>query len=264
MTVKKELSEQAKALLQLIPPDGSFVGNTYLRRKSSLSDEEYWKVRNELEEAALITLGRGRGGSVALQLSVAPPVAPVAPAVGNLVHDESDLYEPLKKLLNDDWGKEAKQTEDFFELRITASPRGRQRDSGQWSRPDLTLVEVSTYDYIPGSNLEITTFEVKRFDDAQNIASVYEAAAHSRWAHYAFLVAEVPDDKFEFPERFISELERFRIGLMVVWCESGEWKFDVHSDAERLSPEPQEQESLLKSFFYDAKRAKEFKSRVGK
>ena len=191
MTAKKELSEQAKALLQLIPPDGSFVGNTYLRRKSSLSDEEYWKVRNELEEAALITLGRGRGGSVALQLLVTP-VAPVAPAAGNLVHDESDLYEPLKKLLNDDWGKEAKQTEDFFELRITASPRGRQRDSGQWSRPDLTLVEVSTYDYIPGSNLEITTFEVKRFDDAQNIASVYEAAAHSRWAHYAFLVAEVP------------------------------------------------------------------------
>lgn len=240
------------------------MGNTYLRRKSGLSDEEYWKVRNELEEAALITLGRGRGGSVALQLSVAPPVVPITPAVGNLVHDESDLYEPLKTLLNDDWGKEAKQTEDFFELRITASPRGRQRDSGQWSRPDLTLVEVSTYDYIPGSNLEITTFEVKRFDDAQNIASVYEAAAHSRWAHYAFLVAEAPDDKFEFPERFISELERFRIGLMVIWRENGEWKFDVYTDAERLSPEPQEQESLLKSFFYDTKRAKEFKSRVGK
>ena len=157
-----------------------------------------------------------------MQLSVAAPVATIVPAVGNLVGDESDLYEPLKKLLNDDWGKEAKQTEDFFELRITASPRGRQRDSGQWSRPDLTLVEVSTYDYIPGSNLEITTFEVKRFDDAQNIASVYEAAAHSRWAHYAFLVAEVPDDKVEFPERFISELERFRIGLMVIWCENGE------------------------------------------
>jgi len=95
-------------------------------------------------------------------------------------------------------------------------------------------------------------------------ASVYEAAAHSRWAHYAFLVAEVPDDKFEFPERFISELERFRIGLMVIWCENGEWKFDVYTDAERLNPEPQEQESLPKSFFYDTKRAKEFKSRVGK
>jgi hypothetical protein len=51
---------------------------------------------------------------------------------------------------------------------------------------------------------------------------------------------------------------------MVIWRENGEWKFDVYTDAERLNPEPQEQESLLKSFFYDTKRAKEFKSRVGK
>ena len=146
MTAKKELSEQAKALLQLIPPDGSFVGNTYLRRKSGLSDEEYWKVRNELEEAALITLEEVEAAVLLSAAVGSTPVAPITPAAGNLVHDESDLYEPLKTLLNDDWGKEAKQTEDFFELRITASPRGRQRDSGQWSRPDLTLVEVSTYE----------------------------------------------------------------------------------------------------------------------
>lgn len=261
---KNELSEQAQKLLQLIPVDGSFVGNTSLRRKSGLGDD-YWKVRNDLEEAGLIALGRGRGGSVALQLSAATPINAVDTApTGNLVHEEVDLYEPVRKLLNDDWGTAAKESEDFFELRITASPRGRQRDSGQWSRPDLTLVEVNTFEYLPGSNLEVTTFEVKKFGDVQNIASVYEAAAHSRWAHYAYLVAEIPEENYEFPDRFISEIQRFRVGLITLWRDNKEWKFGVETDPERLTPEPKELESLLKTFFSDSKRAKEFKSRVGR
>ena len=262
--VKNELSELAQKLLQLIPPDGSFIGNTSLSRKSGLGDD-YWKVRTELEEAGLITLGRGRGGSVALQLSAATPVTTVQPGQEkNLVNEEVELYEPLKELLWEDWGKAAKESEDFFELRITASPRGRSRDSGQWSRPDLTLVEVNSFEYLPGSNLEVTTFEVKRFADAQNIASVYEAAAHSRWAHYAFLVAETPQEDYKFPDRFISEVQRFRIGLIVMWRENGQWKFAVNTDAVRLIPEPKELESLLKTFFGDSKRAKEFKARVGR
>ena len=259
---KKELSEAAQRLLQLIPKDGSFVGNTTLRRKSELIDG-YWPVRNELEHAGLITLGKGRGGSVALQLSATPITVP-SDREENLVQDESDLYEPLKTLLDEDWGSEAKETEDFFELRVTASAKGRQRDSGQWSRPDLTLVEVNTFEYLPGANLEVTTFEVKKFADAQNIASVYEAAAHSRWAHFAYLVAEVPEENFEFPERFVSEVQRFRVGLLVMWRENGEWKFSVDTEPERLIPEPKELESLLKTFFNDSKRAKEFKSRVGR
>jgi len=140
----KELSEAAQKLLQLIPTDGTYVGNTSLSRRSGLG-EEYWNVRKELEQAGLITFGRGRGGSIALQLS-APPVAVIQAAPSaNLVSDEADLYEPLRKLLNDDWGAAAKESEDFFELRITASPRKWQRDSGQWSRPDLTLVEVTNF-----------------------------------------------------------------------------------------------------------------------
>jgi hypothetical protein len=260
---KQELSEAAQKLLQLIPTDGSYVGNTSLSRKSGLG-EEYWNVRKELDQAGLITFGRGRGGSIALQLSAAAPVSVIEAAPSkNLVGDEADLYEPFRKLLNDDWGAAAKESEDFFELRITASPRKWQRDSGQWSRPDLTLVEVTNFEYLPGSNLEVTTFEVKRYADVLNLASVYEAAAHSRWAHYAYLVAEAPEEGVKFTDRFLSELQRFRVGLMTLWREKGEWKFNVEGEPERLSPDPKELDSLLKTFFSDAKRAKEFRSRVG-
>jgi hypothetical protein len=234
---KHDLSEEARKLLALIPPDGSFAGNTSLRRKSGLEDK-YWSVRNELEQAGFITLGRGRGGSIALQLSTAAPISREESISNhNVVEEESELYEPLKKLLDEDWGNEAREAEDFFELRITASPKGRARDSGQWSRPDLTLIEVNTFEFLPGSNLEVTTFEVKKFSDVQNIASVYEAAAHSRWAHYAYLIAEVPSAEFPFPDRFISELSRFGVGLILMWRENGEWKFTVETEPDRhLNP----------------------------
>lgn len=49
----------------------------YLAAENSGLEDEYWGIRNELEQAGLVTLGRGRGGSVALQLSAAPAIATV-------------------------------------------------------------------------------------------------------------------------------------------------------------------------------------------
>jgi predicted ATPase len=53
-------------LLDLIPSDRP-VGNTVLRRQlqaRSWSDEKYWRVRQQLLDKGLLTLGRGYGGSV--------------------------------------------------------------------------------------------------------------------------------------------------------------------------------------------------------
>lgn len=111
----------------------------------------------------------------------------------------------------------------------------------------------------------MSTFEVKRFVDAQNIASVYEAAAHSRWAHYAYLVVEVPDADYKFPERFMSELERFKIGLVLMWKDGGGWHFEQEEyETERLSPDPKELDLLLKYFFENKKKLKEFRRAIGK
>src|SRR5438128_11640276 len=85
------------------------------------------------------------------------------------------------------------------------------------------------------------TFEVKKFSDAENIRSVYESAAHSRWAHFSYLVAEVPSSDYEFPERFVTELERFNIGLIFMWKEKDGWQFEEQEwESDRLNPEPEE------------------------
>lgn len=166
--------------------------------------------------------------------------------------------------LNDTWGQ-AVESGDFFDARITGSARRRRRPSGQWSRPDLTLVQVNSYDYLPQPVLEVTTFEVKKFSDAENIRSVYETAAHSRWAHFAFLVAEAPNGDYEFPERFMSELERFNVGLILMWKESDGWHFEEHEyETDRLNPDPKELNTLLKYFFHDEHKLREFKLAIGK
>lgn len=264
-TKHAELSEKAEKLLNVIPPGGGFVGNTTLQRISGLAGEEYWDTRRELLNSDLIILGKGRGGSIARRPSGSEPEQPPR-ASEKLVEDESDLYEPLKKWLDDNWGRSVQEEGDFFNAKITATGKGRPRASGQWSRPDLTVVQVNSYEFLPQINPEVTTFEVKRFNDSENIAAVYEAAAHSRWAHYAYLVVEVPDGDTELPDRFMSEVERFKLGLMLMWREGADWKVEEQEwETERLNPEPKELEALLEYFFQeDIKGAKQFKKAIGK
>jgi hypothetical protein len=254
------LSRESRKLFELVPQGGVFIGNAALQRKSALG-KHYWKVRNQLLEAGFLTLGKGRGGSVARSAAKAEGAAKKEKL---FVHKESELYEPLRHWLEEEWGKDVKAP-DFFDVRVTGTARNRQRASGQWSRPDVTLVEVNSYEYLAQPVLDVTTFEVKKFSDAEDILSVFEAAAHSRWAHFSYLVVEVPNGDYEFIERLISELERFNIGLIFMWFEKGRWQFEEQEwETDRLSPEPEQLDALLKTFFKDGKRELEFKSAVGK
>jgi hypothetical protein len=258
------LSRTAKKLLELVPPDGVFIGNTTLQRRSRLG-KHYWHVRGELVNGGFLTRGKGRGGSVARLAAELEGAAPLPTKRGKgLVRKESELYEPLRKWLVEEWG-EGVEAGDFFEVIVTGTARKKKRASGQWSRPDVTVVQVNSYDYLPQPVLDVTTFEVKRFSDAENIRSVYETAAHSRWAHFSYLVAEVPSPDYEFPERFGSELERFHLGLIFMWKKKDKWMFEEQEwETDRLNPEPEELNALLKVFFQDSKRVKEFKHALGK
>ena len=259
-----KLSESALALLKLIPAGGGFIGNTTLQRTSGLG-EKYWDTRRELLEADQIILGKGKGGSVARR-----PSAPVAETVlkpdGNLVEEESDLYEPLRNWLQKNWGRGVEEEGDFFMAKVTATGRGRPRASGQWSRPDVTVVQANTYEFLPQVSPEVTTFEVKRYSESQNIAAVYEAVAHSRWAHYSYLVVEVPNEAVDLPEEFISEVERFRLGLMLMWRNGATWEVaEEEWETDRHDPDPKELQALLKHFFQDdPKGAKQYKKAIGK
>lgn len=259
---KVKLSDVAKRLLELVPPDGTFIGNKKLQRRSKLG-KSYWKVQRELVSKGVLTRGKGRGGSVA-RLAAEGELGRT-PATGkSAVKKESELYEPLKNWLAREWGENV-EGGDFFEVVITGTPKKKQRKAGKWSRPDVTLVQVNSYDYLPQPVLDVTTFEVKKIPDAEDIRSVYETASHSRRTHFSYLVAEVPGADYEFPERFVSELERFHLGLVFMWKKKDKWEFEEQEwETERLSPEPEELNRLLKEFFQLCPRVKEFRQALGK
>jgi hypothetical protein len=259
---KIKIARGAQKLLELVPQGGVFIGNTTLQRKSRLG-KRYWKLREQLIEGGFLTLGKGRGGSVARSA----PQAGDAPEVSKgklFVDKEFELYEPLRKWVADEWGKGVTPV-DFFEVLVTGSPKNRERSSGKWSRPDVTLVQVNSYEYLAQPVLDVSTFEIKKSSDAEDIRSVFEAAAHSRRAHFSYLVVEVEVADYDFPERLISELERFNIGLIFMWKERGVWKFEEQEwESDRLNPEPEELNALLETFFKDSKRVHEFRRAIGK
>lgn len=99
----KLLTHLKKALLSIVPADGSAIGNTALRREieSALAakglestEDDYWQVQAELVAEGVLVKGAGRGGSVrlasaidedeggdfALEAQAAPEPEPVKPS----------------------------------------------------------------------------------------------------------------------------------------------------------------------------------------
>lgn len=208
--VGTDLSVEAAMLLAALPPDGSTVGNYNVRSQLALDDETYAQAKRELRSAGLIKVGVGYGGTVARASALPGTPAIEEPSSAGLVKLETELYEPFAEWLRSSF---ADQDLAFAEARITATPKGRKRGSGRWSRPDITAVQVFRYDWLPDITVEISSYEIKRSIDAKKLESAYEAAAHGRWAHRASLVVEQAEDTDAVPAAVFDEVRRFRLGL---------------------------------------------------
>lgn len=132
-----KLSKAAKDLLKFVPADGDFIGNTKLQRRTGLGDR-YWKIRKELVSGGFVVRGKGRGGSIARVGTTADALPEAKLKTKYAVKKEQELYAPLKDWLESTWGKDV-EGGDFFDVRITATAKGKSRSSGLWSRPDLTV-----------------------------------------------------------------------------------------------------------------------------
>jgi hypothetical protein len=220
-----DLSVEAAMLIAALPADGSTVGNYNVRSQLALDDETYADAKRELRAKGLIKVGVGYGGTVARVSAVpgAKAVEDEEPSPAGLVKLERELYEPFA-----DWLRSSLADQDlaFAEARITAPPKGYKRRSGRWSRPDVTAVQVFRYDWLPEITVEVSTYEIKQASDTKKLESVYEAAAHGRWAHRASLVVEQPEGTEAVSGSVLDEVRRFRLGLYAMRRRS-EGGFDV-------------------------------------
>ncbi|WP_216850460.1 hypothetical protein [Granulicella sp. L46] len=213
-----------------------------------LTDEDYWDLRNSLIDEGKLERARGRGGLVRRVLSVAEvPVVPdslvsaasdLSGAVTALVPVllESSLYEPFQKIIQTGYVLDNDLKPWICE--ITAA-QGRRNTGGLWTRPDVTLIAEQTFVYFPGKLFEVITFEIKP-DIGTAMEGVYEAAAHSAFAHRSYLAFPDSDEYEKSPlfDRIRDECERFGLGL-ILFEDVANWDtYSFEVSAERKDPDP--------------------------
>lgn len=252
MALEGKSEEQLKALkdalLKKVRDAGGKSGNVSLIRDLNWEEDDYWSVRDSLVDAGALALGKGKGGSVRLVETV-EPAAPAAAAPPAHVADggappagagkEDVLYEPMAKVLRDQWTKDSRFQSSKVE--ITAK-QGKRPTGGTWSRPDITVIGYSVFLYLPGRHFEVATFEVKTTDQV-TITAVYEALAHRRSATRSFVIYHIPGDQLNDQmesalDEICVEAKRHGIGVIVAAKPEDYETWDERVEATRFEPDP--------------------------
>jgi hypothetical protein len=109
-------------------------------------------------------------------------------------------------------------------------------------------VSVWNTELLPGASVEVATYELKKADDTDKIANVYEAAAHGRWAHRSSLVLELPEED-DLDERVLKEAARFGLGVYRMRLDGDKAQVAEIREPHRREAETADLDELLRYFF---------------
>ena len=256
-------ADYGKLLLSLVPESGESVGNVTLRDRlkravadqgDELTDTDYWSLRDALIDESAIEQGRGRGGSVHRLIAALPVAAENAlqttaqpeTQVPTIRPAESSLYPPILEAITTGYVKDNRIKR--FVSEITAA-QGRRLTGGKWTRPGLTIIAVKTYQFTPGKRLEVISFEVKPgIDNA--LEGVYEALAHSAFAHRSYLAVDVRgrDEEEKFPDdRIVQECTRHGVGYMTFTDPADYDTYEIVCTARLNEPDPYEVDKFIRT-----------------
>ncbi|WP_131768015.1 hypothetical protein [Candidatus Protofrankia californiensis] len=132
----------------------------------------------------------------------------------------------------------------------------------------MVAVEVWRSPLLPDVELTISSFEIKRVSEANRLESLYEAAAHGRWAHYPSLVVETVSAEDELPLRddILLELDRLKLGLYTMYnLGDGTFRVEQHVFPPRQTPDLGDLRNLLDHFFSeDETLLKKYRQAIGR
>lgn len=219
-------SDEEKTLLQGLEELGGAAGNISLLRQLGWGDERYYRVRDRLIDQGELVRGPGRGGSVRIVAEVEastldddeeaaePTSTPVEPDPAPAT--EADLYPAIERVLRESWAKDLGFA--WSHVAVTAR-QGRRATGGRWTRPDLTVLSLKRYRYLPGLHMEVWSFEVKLLQFL-DVSAVYEAVAHTRFSTRAYLIFPLPERPDESQTSLLEEVEaeaaRHGVGIITV------------------------------------------------
>jgi hypothetical protein len=227
----------SEMLLELVPTDGSSIGNVTLLDQLGWAEEKYWRVREQLLESGVLERGKGKGGSV--RRSNQSAQTSVTKALRNA--PEAGLYQPLLTVLSNQWIREMVIEPDQIYFEMTAK-QGKKLTGGTWTRPDITALSVRTFQHLPGKYVDVWTFEVKPAESL-DVTAIFEAASHAGRATRSYALLQVPEHSTEAIEglldRCAREAARLRVGLITFVSESEFESWETRVEAPRLETAPE-------------------------
>lgn len=248
---KEELDKLKDQFIEkLSKQNDGYIGNMALMKELVWPPEKYWPIRDILLDEGKIKRGRGQGGSVQLipDSYTKHEVEKEAESgyTENKFNKESELYEYCEKIINEYWVKDYRYQRHIVEITANA---GSRQTGGKWTRPDITLLGISTYLYLPNKYFDITTFEIKThagFD----IVGLYEALAHRRFATRSYVVYHVPskernDEYKKYLYTITYEAKKHGIGVIVIEDPDKYETWIEEVEATRVTPDPDDMNEFI-------------------
>jgi hypothetical protein len=203
----------------LLPEDGTPVLNRVMRvmlaRKleQPIDEETFFKARDTLLSTGAIGRLRGQGGQMFLvKPETAPPSTEPEPASAE-AWPEANLMVPLKDFLEGPFRKGLDLPESGAFIVQDTSALGPHK--GRWARPDFILVSAMRFKLLPGSQVDLHSFELKT-ETGGSMLAIHEALAQTRFTHFGHLVWHLPEgSKFEpMLDDITTHCEEHGIGLI--------------------------------------------------
>lgn len=225
---------------------GGHAGNIALRNELKWDEERYWIVRNLALTRDRIVRGKGKGGAVWLLEEEDEKQEQRAP--------ERELYRPALHTIQNNWIEQSNY--DDCIAKITAH-RGRTWTGGTWTRPDISVLAVTSYKYPPNRIFEIITFEIKPRDRV-SVNGVFEALSHQQFSHRSFVLycLQQSDDEQELdleshPEgtRILQTARKYGIGVIVA-ADVADWEtWYTYLEPEYKQPAPEQSDLFVSTCF---------------
>lgn len=261
MRGESSIAEIARHLLALLPADGTPVLSRVIRvmlsreMKRSIEQEELFAARDLLFEQKKIGRLRGQGGQIFLLPAAPEASGPKPENAGAKLWPEARLMAPLCRYLETQFKKGLELPDGAVCIVEDTSTKGLR--PGRWARPDFILVSAMRFKLMPGTQVDLHSFELKTEDGANDLA-VYEALAQTRFTHFGHLVWHLP--KKSKAERHLTRIEaqcnQHGIGLIRMYDPDDAEGYEIMLDPVRQRTPHRDIDDFLQDCLTEAQRKK--------
>jgi hypothetical protein len=184
----------AQHMLALLPQDGTPVLNRVMQvmlsreLETTVGPDLYFTARDLLLTEGKVGRLRGQGGQLFLTPDKPKVTRPSKVRGEDWV--EAKLMEPLRLYLESTFRAGLDLPNDGLCIVRDTSSFGPHR--GLWARPDYVLVSAMRFKLMPGSQVDVHSFELKT-ESGCTVQSVHEALAQTRFTHFGHLVWHLPE-----------------------------------------------------------------------